>query len=294
MLAVVRRLFPSGNARLDEESARLLAMLEDDDAGTPAKVASLWIDSTSPTQDMHYLVVFARLRGPRGPDVTEKVARTLLSLQCKLEGREQRIKQTWSERLSEVVASLLANDPRLGNALLRHPDFVQPGNVTIASALSGPQRAEAARGFLAEVEKNSDFPWSGPLIELFGILPAEQVRPALRKQWTNFVLRDSLLLALTQQPETVDREKFLIGLESTQPLVVQACLTALQLLPRDDSPKDLVRLLRLLQRLMQEPKQEKERAQVLALYSRQSGRVFAVTQKGTTAAELKRALSARL
>jgi len=289
VLAVVRRLFPSGNARLDEESARLLAMLEDDDAGTPAKVASLWIDSTSPTQGMHYLVVFARLRGPRGPDVTEKVARTLLSLQRKLEGREQRIKQTWSERLSEVVASLLANDPRLGNALLRHPDFVQPGNVTIASALSGPQRAEAARGFLAEVEKNSDFPWSGPLIELFGILPAEQVRPALRKQWTNFVLRDSLLLALTQQPETIDREKFLAGLESAQPQVVQACLTALERLPRDDSPQDLVPLLRLLQRLMQEPRQEKERTQVLALYSRQSGRVFAVTQKGTTAAELKRA-----
>ena len=63
---VVRSWFGSGDDRLDDEAARFLAMMEDDDDALPAKVASMWTPTSSATRDMHYLIVYSRLRGMRG------------------------------------------------------------------------------------------------------------------------------------------------------------------------------------------------------------------------------------
>src|SRR5205085_10682117 len=64
ILQTVRPIFPSGDARLDQEAARLLAMLEDDSPDVPRKVAGFWTPASSPTWDLHYLIVFSRLRAP--------------------------------------------------------------------------------------------------------------------------------------------------------------------------------------------------------------------------------------
>jgi putative membrane-bound dehydrogenase-like protein len=289
VLDSVRPLFPSGHARLDEESARLLAMLEDSAPGTPSRVASLWTERSSPTQDLHYLIVFSCLRGARTADISAKVAQTLVSLHRKLEGREQRIKQLWSQRLGECLANLLNRDPLLGDALLQQPGLVDPGNVSIALSLARPQRARVAQLFLTAARRNTDFVGSGPVLQLLEELPVEEVRPLLRAQWSDYALRDDILLSLARAPEAADRDKFLAGLESAQPPVRHACLAALEHLPRDDAPKNLVPPLRLLHRLEQEPKQSKERAQVLALVSRQSAESFSIKEAGTTQTELSTA-----
>jgi putative membrane-bound dehydrogenase-like protein len=288
ILNAIRSNFPTGSARLDEEAARVLAMLEDDAADTPRKVAAFWTADSSPTQDMHYLVAFARLRGPRDSATTAKVAQTLLGLHRKLAGREQRTKQVWGERLAELLTSLLGRDPHLAEELLRHTELIQPGHVTLAASLDPEHRLKAARLFLAAVQKDADFAWSGSLIDLLGLLPLEQIRPELRKQWGNFGLRDGILLRLAAQPEAADRDKYLTGLESSQHEVVRACLLALERLPRDTSATNLVPVLRLLRRLEQEPREKALRAQVLALTARQTGQAFALQEKGTDTAVLKR------
>jgi putative membrane-bound dehydrogenase-like protein len=288
ILNAIRPLFPSGDTRLDEESSRLLAMLEDDNPNTPRKVAAFWTERSSPTQDMHYLVVFSRLRGPRTPELTAKVAKALLGLHHKLEGREQRTKQTWETRLAELVTLLLRRDPRLADELLRHADFVNPGHVAIAASLDGEHRLRAARLFLAAVRKDANFPWSGSLIDLLALLPLDEIRNDLRAQWDNFGLRDAILLRLAVAPQAVDREKFLLGLDSVQPQVVHASLSALEALPRDPSPKNLVPLLRLLRRLQQEPREGRVRTQTVALIVRQAGRPFSIKEETTDAAALKR------
>src|SRR5262249_512587 len=123
------KLFPSGNSRLDEETSRLFAMLELDDPTLPRKVASFWTAQSSATQDGHYLVVFARLLASHDSVVTSQVANALLGLHRKLGGREQRTKQTWADRLGELCTELLRRDPLLADALLGHPDFVNPAHV---------------------------------------------------------------------------------------------------------------------------------------------------------------------
>jgi putative heme-binding domain-containing protein len=106
-------------------------------------------------------------------------------------------------------------------------------------------------------------------------LPRDKVLPAIRAQWNNLALRDVLLPVLAEAPEEADREKFLDGLESSQPQVVQGCLTALEKLPRDAAPVRMVPLLRLLRRLSLERKEDPLQTQVSRLIERQAGRSFA-------------------
>jgi putative membrane-bound dehydrogenase-like protein len=288
VLPVIRPGFPSGEGRLDIELARLLAMLRDDDPSTPGRVAAFWTDDSPPGLDMHYLIVFARLKGP-GNVSPGRVATVLLGLDRKLRGREARTKQSWNDRLVELVTSLTRRDPRLVAALLEHPEFARPSHVALASALGPEHRVRAARLFWEAARRDPDFAWSGPLIELFTALPAEEVRPALRERWDEFGLRDAILLALAGQPEEADRDRFLAGLESAQARVVAACLGALDRLPRDDAPEHLVPVLRLLKRLELEPAEKTLRARALALIARQADHPFRVDERGTDLPSLRKA-----
>jgi len=289
VLPVIRRDCLSGDdPRLDDEAARFLAMVEDDDDALPPRIATMWSPTSSPTRDMHFLVVYSRLRGKRGDDAAAKVADAVLGLDRKLEGQAQRNKQNWNARLVEVVTELVKKDPRLPDALLHHKDFVRPAHVALTACFDADRREEAARLFLDAVKKDDDFAWSGPLIELLSLLPAGEVRPVFRAQWSNYGLRDALLLRLTDKPEEADRERFLDGLESGQQQVVQDCLTALAELPRDGEPSRLAPLVRLLRQLTLEPKEKETRARLCALLARQTGRPFAFTEDGDDPAALKR------
>ena len=293
--ARIRRLvdpsFPSGDARLDDETARLLAMLEDDDPGLPHRVASFWTGASDPTRDFHYLVVFSRLKAPRDGRLTEQTARAVLALDRKLQGQEHRTKQSWNDRLNEVVTRLLDRDPRLAEALLRHPGFAAPGHVSLALCLRGDARAQAARLFLKAAQDVPDFAWSGPLVALVSPLPDAEVLPALRARWSNFGLRDAIVhrLADAPVPDPADREKFLDGLESDQPAAIRAALSALERLPRDPSAGHLVPALRSLRRLLLEPKEAALRARLAALIARQSGDSPSIAEDGTDPPALRRA-----
>ena len=72
--AALRPAFPAGDADLDRELSRTLAILEDGDAGTVRKVAARLTDNSDPLEDIHYLVVLSRLRAPRTGAVTARAA----------------------------------------------------------------------------------------------------------------------------------------------------------------------------------------------------------------------------
>jgi putative membrane-bound dehydrogenase-like protein len=289
---VVRPMFPTGQPRLDDELARLLAILDDDDPTVPAKVASFWTPNSSPTRDMHFLIVFSRLRGSSSGELTPRVAHALLSLDRKLKGQELRSKQTWNERLAEVTRTLLGKDPSLGDALLRDPEFIAPAHVPVALCLEGEQRAKAARLFLKAAGDGAEAAWSGTLIDLLDVLPPAEARPVLRSLWNDFSLRDGVLVRLAKTPDPVDRDKFLWGVESDQPAIHNAALGALQTLPRDARPEGLVPLLRLLRRSLNEPREASLRKRLTALVARQSGESFAVSESATDPISLRRAYAA--
>jgi putative membrane-bound dehydrogenase-like protein len=289
VLQAVRPVFPSGNADVDTELSRLLAMLVDDDPAMLERVASRWTDSSTATADFHYLVVFARLAGPRVTDQARRGAAVLLGLDGKLRGQEQRSKQTWTERLAELVAQLTRRDDRLAEALLDSPLFVKPAHVALAAVLDPAHRRTAARRFADAVKNDPDFEWSGPLVGLWSDLPADEARPLWRSHADDPGLRDAIVLKLVEPPEPVDRARFLAGLDSVQPQVVAACLTALGRLPVDHSAQQLVPLLELLRRLEGEPRSAGLRAQTLAMLERQSGQSWLIKEDANAPAALRHA-----
>ncbi len=286
--SVIRDWFPSGDERLDTETTRYLAMVEYTASSLPPHVAAMWTPNSSATSDMHYLIVYSRLEGEADYKAAHQVADALFGLDRKLEGQAQRNKQNWNARLVEVFTELLKKDKRLLEVVLKHKDFVSPAHVALTVCFDEEHRKQAARLFLDAVKKDDEFAWSGPLIELLSLLPPEQVRPVFRGQWDNYGLRDALLLQLTDKPEEVDRDKILTGLESSQQPVVLACLDALAELPRDEEPRRLVPLVRLLRQLTLEPKEKDARSQVCALLARQTGQPFVFKEDADDPAALKR------
>ncbi len=60
----LRNAFPSGDADLDRELSRTLAVIEDQDASLLNKIAARLTADSDPVEDIHYLIVLARLRWP--------------------------------------------------------------------------------------------------------------------------------------------------------------------------------------------------------------------------------------
>ncbi|MBI3418100.1 MAG: HEAT repeat domain-containing protein [Verrucomicrobia bacterium] len=286
---VVRPVFGSGNVLLDGEAARLLAMVGDKDSNLVRQVAAKISPSSTATSDFHYLAVLSRLPAERSADTTMRTAGAILGLDRKLSGQQQRTHQNWNLRLSEVVAELLKRDTALAEAMLKHPEFPKASHVGLVALLGEKYRQPAARLFFTTITKTPNFVWSGPLIELLSTLPPAEVRPLLRQQWSNFALRDELLLQLAKKPESIDREKFLTGLSSSQLAVARASLAALHSLPRDPTPNNLVPVLRFLRGLEPLRAEVALRTNTLALINKQAAQKFPTTESETNAVDFKKA-----
>lgn len=265
----------------DAEAARLLAMLEADDPTLPAKFLAACTPRSSATSDFHYLACLAQLPLFLPTNTVNQLAAVITSLDRKLAGQQQRIKQNWSVRLNELVNALRQPSPHLASALLQQPDFARPGNLALVPALGSEHLPAAARLFVAAVRRESSFPWSGELIDVLSALPATEVKPLLRQQWSNLALRDRLVVELARQPEPQDREKFVSGLASAQPETQRAGLNALLALPREESTRTYPAVLKNLRALLNQPKEATARAQIVAYLARQTGQPFRIADDTT-------------
>jgi putative membrane-bound dehydrogenase-like protein len=246
--AALRAVFPTGHVELDRELARTLAVLEDEDAGTLGKVADRITATSDPVEDIHYLLVLARLRAGRPAALTGRVAAALLALDDKLTRARLNRDRNWPLRMAELHSELARKDPALHAALLAHADFGRPDHALFAQA-PGFDRRRAAEVFLARAEKDADFPWSPALIELVGSLPEERSLPVLRGLWDKAGLEESLLPLLARNPQPADQDKFLAGLSSPQLATMGLCVQALEKLPPRSDGADVLALIRALRRL---------------------------------------------
>jgi putative heme-binding domain-containing protein len=250
----LRHAFSSGHADLDRELARTLAMIEDDDPGLLARTAARLTADSHPTDDIHYLIVLARLRAPRTEEVTRRVATALIELDRKASLRRLNRDSNWPLRLAEVHAGLARKDPALNAALLHHPDFGSPDHV-LWTREPGFDRPRAAEIFLARAARDADFAWNAELIALLGPLPDERIRPLLRRLWGEQGLDEAILPLLARRPEAEDRARFRAALASPQPATVLLALEALEKLPPDAGDADEVLALILALRRLPEGKE---------------------------------------
>jgi putative heme-binding domain-containing protein len=247
-LSALRGAFPSGDADLDRELSRTLAMIEDDTPELPAKVAAKIDAATDPVEDVHYLIVLARLRGHWTEKTTRHVADALLALDRKLTERHDNRDTNWPLRITEMYTEMVRKHPELNAALLDNHDFGRPDHVLFTHA-PGFDHRKAADIFIGRAAKDKDFAWSPALVRLVGELPREQALPVLRPLWGQGGLDEALLPLLARKPELADRPKFISGLKSLQPATLAVCLDALEKLSPPKDGSDLLVIVRCLQRI---------------------------------------------
>ncbi len=286
---LVRPLVASGNANVDIEAARLLAMIADNSPETIDRVLLHINEQTPATSDFHYLTVLSRLSAPLQTNLYSRVAGALLALDRKLEGQQLRPKQNWSLRLVEIVGQFVPRHPGFADALLRHTAFGHPSHVALVPSLGPERNVAAARVFLSALGKRPNFVWTPQLIDVLSVLPPNEVHSVFRKQWNNLGLRDNLALRLALKPEPIDRDKFLASLSSARSEVVIAAAGALMELPSDASATTVLAEMRALRRYMNDPKEQAMRSLLLALLKYSSGENFAVQEGGPQPAEIGRA-----
>jgi putative membrane-bound dehydrogenase-like protein len=241
--------FPSSDADLDRELARVLAMLEDDDPETMDRVSQQLTDDSSPVDDIHYLAVLARLGAERTRAVTERSVRALLALDRKCEERQLNRDRNWPLRVAELYAELARKDPALNEHLVADRDFGRPDHVIFAQG-ERFDRQRAALAFLKRSKTDTEFAWNARLIELIGELPAAESVGVLRGLWENVALRDSIVSVLARTPQVEDRAKFIAELESAQLDTVVHSLHALEQLPAAEDAHELLALIRTFRRLI--------------------------------------------
>jgi putative membrane-bound dehydrogenase-like protein len=230
VVASLRNAFPSGVADLDRELSRTLAMIEDDDNGVLDRVARRLTAESNPVEDIHYLLVLARLRGPRSEAVTRRCADALLALDRKLIRLHQARDSNWPLRVAELHAGLARRDPHLNDALLRHAEFGRPDHA-LFTRCPGFGRRKAAALFLDRAAADADFAWNAELIDLLKELPVERTLPLLRRLWGEAGLDSAILPLLARDSRAEDRARFVSGLGSPQAASVLTALDALEKLP---------------------------------------------------------------
>jgi putative membrane-bound dehydrogenase-like protein len=222
------KLFPSGDSTLDYEYARTFAMLGCDDAELRSEILNKCSsDFSSPIDDIHYLACYARLEGKRADGEAKLVCHVLLDLDRKIAARKLNRDSNWPLRLRELYVGLAEKDASLHQAMIENPAFGRPDHALFANT-DGFPKEKGACIFLERWQRDKGYTINGHIVELFDILPADDVLPTVRKRWGDTGQESALLLLLAKKPVATDRKKLIDGLSSPQSAVVTACVGGLK------------------------------------------------------------------
>lgn len=270
-------LYPTGDKQLDFEIARLLAMLEPYNPALLTKVLAQITESSHPTDDVHHLIVAARIPTSRDSEQREVIARALVQIEPKLKARSLNQDTNWDPRFKELYKALVQHDPLLPDALIEQPEFGRPDHVRYMSELPGELLDTAIACFERQVEADPDYPWTNDVLFVFGESKKPEHRVLIRNQFSNFTVRNAVLIILSESPEEADRTKFVFGIESSQVEVLEACLDALLGLPAPNestAARENVELVRCLRRLNTDQNERAAREKVVKLLRRNTGQNF--------------------
>ena len=228
---VLGQVYPTGDRLLDVELTRLIAMLTLYNTDVLDKILTQITPTSDPIDDIHYLLVAARLPVPRSLSQQAAISKALIEIEPKLMARKLPQDTNWADRITEMYEGLVEHDPGLPEALVNEPNFGRPGHVNFLSRVTAELLPAAASAFAREIAKDPDYPWNNDVVFLFGMVDTAEHRKLIRDQYERFSVRSAVQVALATKPEAEDRPKFIDGLESSQLEVLTACVDALEKLP---------------------------------------------------------------
>ncbi len=272
--AALVKLYPTGDASLDHELGRLMAMIEADDAPLFAKVLEQITADSDPVDDVHQLIVAARMPAERTPQQREFIAGALLALESKIESRGLNRDANWDDRFIEMYIGHVERDPDLPTAVLQRPEFGAPGHVPLAFIVEDDQLEETIDKFIVRIEADDDYRWTSDLVFLLGGSERAEVRDLLRTKAEDFAVRSAILTTLAESPEPQDRALFVSALDTHDLSVLSRLTTALETLEPDQGAAEQVALVRTLRRMGPRPEERAIQDAAVRLLQRNTGQDF--------------------
>lgn len=264
----MEKLYPSGNELLDREYERVLSMIQPVSPQLLQALLQKLTDDSGPVNDIHVLIVASRMRAARSTEQTKAIAKALVNLELKIAARSLRQDTNWSDRVLEMYAELVAKDAALPIAILETQEFGAPGHVQLVSQFPPERFDDAIAAFSKQIRSNPDYDWNTDVVMLLAESLEEADQQLIRERFDDFALRNSVVLALTSQPQAADREYFYKILDSAPLEIIQECISALGLLPPTDSADENVALVQLLRRIGSKDEELRVRDQVVELLRR--------------------------
>lgn len=242
--------FPTEDASLNREIARLLGMLRCGDSRALEKIMGRFTYTTRPEDAIHYLNVASLIPGKRSKRVTKRIAAALAFLHTSMVLDGKQASRNWPLRVGELFTELAKHDPKLPAALVADTGFRFPAQAMFGLRMEGKDRLAAARRLLkiSRLVGEEEDGWTAEMVQLVAALPAEESLPALREQWHKFALRDAIAEILARDPQKEDRNRFLDCLDSTQSHVIALSAEALGKIGGKGEPEEIASALRVLRR----------------------------------------------
>ena len=272
--ATYTEFYPSGSELVDLEIERAMAMTQPTDANLLDKVLTQITPQSHPVADIHRLLVTSKFKVQVSATQQQAIAHAIVGLEGKIKLRKLPQDSDWDERITEMYSALVQLAPGLPVALLKEPEFGRPGHVILVGEFQEEQFPDLAAAFLNKVQTMPDYQWTNDVVFLLGGSPEEEMKDLVRTQFENFALRNAVLIALSETPSPVDRDKFIAGLENSPVDIMAECVKALLLLPASDSGLENVALLRAFRKLEPVDQERQVRDQLEELLRRNLGQSF--------------------
>jgi putative membrane-bound dehydrogenase-like protein len=267
-------LYPTGDRVVDLELSRLLGMLGSYNASLLDQILSQITADSSPMDDIHHLLVAARIPVQRDLLQRRTIARALVELDPKIARRRLRQDSHWVDRVGEMYGELVKHDPGLPEEVVNQEEFGRPGHVLFLSQLHPDLLDIAVSRFVKVIEDDDDYDFNSDIVFVLGESKDPKHREMLREQFDSFAVRAAVLLVLSENPAETDRDKFVTGLESSQLEVSTACLEALGELPAKAGVREQLALVKLLRTLGSDEHRSRLARPVVKLLRRNTGKDF--------------------
>lgn len=242
-------VFPTGDAALDREIARTIAMLQINDPALLDRVLATITDDSDPIDDLHFLLVAARIGGPRTESQSDAIAMALAALDRKIRERGYAVDTNWNPRVTEVYRTLAEHDLSLPERIAATPDFGRPPHVLFLSLLKHERLEAAIERFAEQINQNDDYPWNNQVVRLLAESSVERHQQLVRSQIDNPAVGGAVLRAVAKTPLPEDLARFVESLDTSDRQLLEACLSALAKLETSDHQAEDIALFRLARRL---------------------------------------------
>lgn len=264
-------LYPTGIPLVDIELSRVLAMLAPSNQRLLDRVLDPITSESDPIDDIHQLLVAARLPVPRSTEQRLQIAKALVQIDAKFAARRLPQDSSWNDRMTDLYKALAAQDEFLAPVMVDVEGFGLPSHVLFMSEMPARRLDDAITAFVKQIAADPDYRWTNDVVFLLGVSEDPAHRELVREQFERFPVRGAVLMTLSETPEPADRARFIAGLESSQLEVFEACVSALAQLPPSQEPEEQLALIKALRRLGQDQQEFAAREQVVQLLQRNTG-----------------------